>query len=148
MVARSPRYWFVLATFNCVLIQWMVSIGWAADAPNNIHEPAAAYAPSQAPTPPAPPAPDESPAGTVTSASQARLQLDGKEFRLSGPYRHENLAVYFVHARLDDDRAFITLDEGLRKKLVTVREKDGGGERSDAEAGRDAAAETVAQERA
>jgi hypothetical protein len=43
--------------------------------------------------------------------------------RITGPYAHENLAVYLIHADRQDDREFITLDEGLRDKVVLITEK-------------------------
>ena len=46
------------------------------------------------------------------------------EPRITGPYVHENLAVYLIHSDHQDDRDFITLDEGLRDGTVTVTEKD------------------------
>jgi len=58
------------------------------------------------------------------------INVDKIEYRLTGPFNHENLAVYLVHAK-DEARAdetYLTLDEGLRKRLVTVREKRGGGD--------------------
>jgi hypothetical protein len=43
--------------------------------------------------------------------------------RVTGPYVHENLAVYLLHSTAQDDRDFITLDEGLKDGTVTVTEK-------------------------
>lgn len=44
--------------------------------------------------------------------------------RVTGPYTHENLTVFLVHAAKQDGRDFITLDEGLKAGLVTVSEKE------------------------
>jgi hypothetical protein len=54
----------------------------------------------------------------------ADVNLEGETFRVSGPYGHENLTVFFIHADSQDDRDFLTLDEGLTKGLVKVTEKD------------------------
>lgn len=48
----------------------------------------------------------------------------GSEYRISGPFVHENLAVYVVHSDKQDARDFITLDEGLKDGSVTVTEKE------------------------
>jgi len=52
--------------------------------------------------------------------------FDVKDIKVtvSGPHAHENLAVFLIHAKEQDPREFITLDEGLDKKFVTVGEKD------------------------
>jgi hypothetical protein len=42
---------------------------------------------------------------------------------VSGPYIHENLAVFLLHAKDQDSRDYMTLDQGLDKKLVTVSEQ-------------------------
>jgi hypothetical protein len=47
----------------------------------------------------------------------------GGGLRISGPFTHENLSVFLVHSDKRDERDFITLDEGLKSKLVTVSEK-------------------------
>src|SRR5262249_15749884 len=43
--------------------------------------------------------------------------------RISGPYAHENLAVFLLHGKDQDDRDYLTLDQGLAKKLVAISEK-------------------------
>jgi len=42
---------------------------------------------------------------------------------VSGPRAHDNVTVFLLHAKEQDPREFITLDEGLDKKLVAVSEK-------------------------
>ena len=42
---------------------------------------------------------------------------------ISGPYVHENLTVFLVHAPSTDERDYLTLDEGLTSKEVTISEK-------------------------
>ncbi|MDH3584424.1 MAG: hypothetical protein OER86_09435, partial [Phycisphaerae bacterium] len=44
-------------------------------------------------------------------------------YRVSGPYTHQNLAVFVLHSDRRDDRDFLTLDEGLRRGLIKVTEK-------------------------
>ncbi|MBI1913657.1 MAG: hypothetical protein HYS12_02710 [Planctomycetes bacterium] len=43
--------------------------------------------------------------------------------RVSGPYAHENLTVFLLHGQDQDDRDYLTLDQGLDKKLVAISEK-------------------------
>ena len=54
-------------------------------------------------------------------------------FTLEGPFTHENLSVYVVRGSTTDARDYITLDEGLAARTVTVREKGSaaGGDRSE-----------------
>src|SRR5260370_479335 len=51
--------------------------------------------------------------------------LKGSELatRLSGPYTHESLTVFLLHGKDQDQRDYLTLDQGLDKKLVVVSEK-------------------------
>jgi hypothetical protein len=42
---------------------------------------------------------------------------------LSGPYTHENLTVFLIHAEAQDDRDFLTLDEGLTDGTVKISER-------------------------
>jgi len=48
--------------------------------------------------------------------------FDETRLHVSGPYGHENLTVFLVHAENQDERNFLTLDEGLTKGLVKVTE--------------------------
>src|SRR5438093_7460880 len=52
----------------------------------------------------------------------SEVVLNGARLSVSGPYRHENMALFLVHAENQDERDFLTLDEGLRKGLVKVTE--------------------------
>jgi hypothetical protein len=61
-----------------------------------------------------------------TRSSSATVALDGTTYRVTGPHTHENLAVYVIHARTQDPRNFITLEEGLREGVVKVTEKGEG----------------------
>ncbi len=45
-------------------------------------------------------------------------------FRITGPYDHKNLAVYFIHSSQPDNRDFLTLNEGLKNGAVAVSEKE------------------------
>src|SRR5262249_54564903 len=50
----------------------------------------------------------------------AEADLDGRAVRVTGPHSHENLTVFLVHSDTQDERDFITLDEGLEKGLVKI----------------------------
>jgi hypothetical protein len=52
--------------------------------------------------------------------------LEDRNIRVSGPYVHENLTVFLVHAEQQDQGDFLTLDEGLTKGLVEITEKEQG----------------------
>jgi len=65
------------------------------------------------------PPPADKPAASAPQPASA----EAGKFRVSGPYVHENLAVYLVHSAERDERDFITLDEGLKDGSVTVTEK-------------------------
>src|SRR5438034_7264189 len=54
----------------------------------------------------------------------ADVELNGAAYHISGPYSHANVAVFLLHAADQDDRDFLTLDEGLKADLVKVSEKD------------------------
>lgn len=53
----------------------------------------------------------------------ASVQLNTTQYRLSGPYAYGNLAVFLIHSSQQDQREFLTLDEGLERGLVKVSEK-------------------------
>ncbi|MBY0528092.1 MAG: hypothetical protein K2R98_32145 [Gemmataceae bacterium] len=55
--------------------------------------------------------------------SPATVALDDATYRVSGPYKHENLAVYLLHCGEQDPRGFVTLAEGLKTGAVKVTEK-------------------------
>lgn len=44
------------------------------------------------------------------------------EYRLSGPYTHENLTVFLVHGKDQTNKTFLTLQEALAQKKVRVYE--------------------------
>lgn len=48
---------------------------------------------------------------------------DGRTIVLSGPYTHENLALYLIHSGVQDPGDYITLEEGLKTGVVKVTEK-------------------------
>jgi hypothetical protein len=58
------------------------------------------------------------------SSVVANAEVLGVPFRVSGPYAHENLTVYLIHAPDQDKRAFLTLEEGLKGDLVFITEMD------------------------
>src|SRR5215216_2945506 len=44
------------------------------------------------------------------------------DYRLSGPYKHENLTVFLVHGKDQTNKTFLTLQEALAQKKVRVYE--------------------------
>jgi hypothetical protein len=52
--------------------------------------------------------------------------LDEGALTVTGPYTHQNLSVYLLHADKQDDIDYLTLDQGLKDGLVKVTEKEGG----------------------
>src|SRR5262245_34159169 len=61
----------------------------------------------------------------TTRAAIAGLVPNGETVvRMSGPYAHENLAVYLIHSGAQDPRAFITLTEGLKNDSVKITEME------------------------
>ena len=60
------------------------------------------------------------PSGTYQPIGEARLE----NFRVSGPYTHANLHVFLIHSESQEDGEFLTLDEGLKKGLVVITEKE------------------------
>jgi hypothetical protein len=57
------------------------------------------------------------PAGIPTN-----VEAPGSDLQVSGPHAHKNLTVFLVHADKQDERDFLTLDEGLPKGLVKISE--------------------------
>lgn len=57
--------------------------------------------------------------------AQAKVNGAGDDFTLSGPYSHENLAIYLIHRKgVERDSAeYLTLDEGFAAQVVVVEEK-------------------------
>ena len=50
--------------------------------------------------------------------------VEAGDVRVSGPYIHENLAVYLLHRKEADPQEYLTLHEGLKSGSVAVSEKD------------------------
>jgi hypothetical protein len=71
-------------------------------------------------------APTESPSAPTPTASSADASLDDRNVRVTGPYVHENLTVFLIHADQQDEGDFLTLDEGLSKGVVEITEKEQG----------------------
>lgn len=57
------------------------------------------------------------PAGSTAQADDASLQV-------SGPFTHENLAVFLIRGDSQDDREYLTLQEGLQEGIVKLSEMD------------------------
>jgi hypothetical protein len=62
-------------------------------------------------------------AAPKTSATPT-VRLSGGVYRISGPYNHKNLSVFLLHAGTKDTADYLTLQEGLKSKLVRIAEKD------------------------
>jgi hypothetical protein len=60
---------------------------------------------------------------TKTSTEESIMELQQGKLDVSGPFVHENLAVFLIHSEQDDDREYITLDQGLQDNVVKVSEK-------------------------
>src|SRR5947209_9926040 len=62
---------------------------------------------------------------SLVQAGEKKPAFDVKDVavRVSGPYAHENLTIFLLHGKDQDDRDYLTLDQGLDKKLVLVTEK-------------------------
>jgi hypothetical protein len=58
-----------------------------------------------------------------TESPVVTAELDGNSYRLSGPYAHENVTVFLLHSDTQDERDFLTLDEGLKAGVVKVTEQ-------------------------
>jgi hypothetical protein len=52
------------------------------------------------------------------------VDLPALAYRITGPLIHQNLAVFFLCSDKQDERDFITLDEGLQKSLVSIKEQE------------------------
>jgi hypothetical protein len=55
--------------------------------------------------------------------SLAGAEQDPGSYEITGPYAHQNLSVFLIHSPSQDDREFITLDQGLKEGWVKVTEK-------------------------
>jgi hypothetical protein len=53
----------------------------------------------------------------------AGAEQDPGSYEITGPYAHQNLSVFLIHSPSQDDREFITLDQGLKEGWVKVTEK-------------------------
>jgi hypothetical protein len=70
-------------------------------------------------------APTESPSAVAdTPLPSTSASLDDRDIRVTGPYVHDNMAVFLIHADHQESGDFLTLQEGLSKGLVEVTEKD------------------------
>jgi hypothetical protein len=64
---------------------------------------------------------------TLAATSLALLSLGAtgaraEDYRVSGPFTHENLSIYLVHGKSAEGRVPLTLDEALAKRAVRVHE--------------------------
>jgi hypothetical protein len=56
-------------------------------------------------------------------SGSAAFDADGGPLEVTGPYTHENLSIFLIHSPNQDEREFITLDQGLKEGYVKVSEK-------------------------
>ena len=59
----------------------------------------------------------------VPGPASAEFELDADALQVTGPFAHENLSVFLIHAENQDDRDFITLPDGIEQGLVKVSEQ-------------------------
>src|SRR5512145_978147 len=59
---------------------------------------------------------------TRSETAQKDVSASRSNYRLSGPYTHENLTVFLVHGKDLTSKTFITLQEALAQKKVRVYE--------------------------
>lgn len=59
----------------------------------------------------------------TTTAKESTIKVGEQTVRISGPYQHENMNVFLLHGKNLNNHDYLTLDEGLEKKLVSVTEK-------------------------
>jgi hypothetical protein len=69
-------------------------------------------------------APTDSPSATGPTETSSSASLDDRDIRVTGPYVHDNMAVFLIHADHQESGDFLTLQEGLSKGLVEVKEKE------------------------
>jgi hypothetical protein len=62
--------------------------------------------------------------GTVPAADPKPFEVKDLKVRVSGPYTHQNLTVFLLHAPDQDKRDYLTLVEGLDRKLVKLTEQE------------------------
>ncbi|OHB71178.1 MAG: hypothetical protein A2W23_10355 [Planctomycetes bacterium RBG_16_43_13] len=48
------------------------------------------------------------------------------EYKITGPFTHDNLSIFLIHGKSTDSADYITLEEGLKSGVVVVSEKGGG----------------------
>jgi hypothetical protein len=59
----------------------------------------------------------------VSDAPVTKRDWQAGQYRLSGPYTHQNLTVFLVHgAEASASQSFLTLEEAMERKLVVVHE--------------------------
>jgi hypothetical protein len=59
-----------------------------------------------------------------TAGPNGIAMFDEGALTVTGPYTHQNLSVYLLHADKQDDIDYLTLDQGLKDGLVKVTEKE------------------------
>jgi hypothetical protein len=54
----------------------------------------------------------------------ADVEVEGTAYHIHGPFTHQDLAVFLFCSDRQDDRNFLTLDDGLTQGLVTITEQE------------------------
>src|SRR5262249_18088099 len=62
--------------------------------------------------------------GLGRKAASADVEVDGTAYHIHGPFTHQDLAVFLLCSDRQDDRDFLTLDDGLKAGLVKITEQE------------------------
>jgi hypothetical protein len=57
-------------------------------------------------------------------AASADVEVDGNAYHIRGPFAHEDLAVFLLCSKHQDENQYLTLDEGLKEGLVRITEQE------------------------
>jgi hypothetical protein len=60
----------------------------------------------------------------TSDSGPVEVEINGTTGRITGPLAHENMAVLFLHSDDQDERDFLTLDEGLKIGSVKITEQE------------------------
>ncbi|HEV3078379.1 MAG TPA: DUF6569 family protein [Gemmataceae bacterium] len=56
--------------------------------------------------------------------ASAEVEVDGTAYHIQGPFSHQDLMVFLLCSKRQDENDFLTLDEGLKEGLVTITEQE------------------------
>lgn len=63
-------------------------------------------------------------AGCQRTVAPTDVELDGSEYHIRGPFSHDNVTVFLLSSDRQDERDFLTLDEGLKDGRVEIAEQE------------------------